>query len=242
MSKRLYPPKPKNQNSDCPSCGFHISYATSFESVLAGNFDNSRDGSYVATRSTPIRASTLEADVLVPAAQSLIWAVVSSVPAVAISFWLRYEWYFPLAVAGVSMAFSWSSSMKRSDMSCSKVEEFEYSPSPDKNDSPAPGAGGEAIRLEVINKSDDMSAAMKIVDLPEGIEPVQFLGLCKDALAGKGLARKNWTGSGKEFSRDQYDGLMTAMVSSGLVMTVPGKGKMLTLGGRKSIKRMIRQA
>lgn len=241
MQKKLYPHKPKKSNNSCPSCGFHISYGHTFEQVLSGKFQNDQNGGYTAYRSTPQRTSTMESDVLVPLAQSAVWSILAALPTIPIAFWLRYEWYFPVVIASASLLASWVSAMRKSESSLSLVEEFSYTP----NDTDAlPVCSSRArknIQLEIKDKSENYGASLKIVDLPESISDVVFHEFCGDILAGKSLARKDWVGDGKTFSRDQYDELIVAMAGSGLICSVPGKGKKLTAGGKGAIRAMIRE-
>lgn len=240
MQEKLYSHRPKKSNSSCPSCGFHISHSSTFESVLSGQFDNTRNGGYTALRSTPVRASTIESDVLVPLAQSVVWSIVSILPAISISYVMRYEWYFPLAVGSASLLVSWLSAVRKSESSLVTVEEFSYSPN-DEIAAPLRAGNVEGVvKLEIKDKSENYGASLKIVQLPAGINESDWNEFCRDILAGRSLARSNWTGNGKLFSRDLYDQLMAKMEEAGLVASVAGKGRRLTLGGKGAIKAMIR--
>lgn len=240
MQEKLYPQIPKKSNGNCPTCGFHISHSSAFDNVLAGQFDNVREGSYVATRVTPVRASTFQSDVAVPAAQSLIWSIVVALPAIPVSYALRYEWYFPLVVSSISMLVSWISAMRRSDKSQSKIEEFAYHTGERQTGKMLSKSSGAGIRLEVTDRSSGSGVAVKIAHLPAGVSTEHFAELCRQVLAGASLARSNWAGSGKLFSRDVYDELMREMISAGLILSIQGKGKTLTTGGKHAIERMLR--
>jgi hypothetical protein len=241
MRKKLYPRKTKKQNSDCPNCGFEIRAKYSFESVLAGGFSNPDNGAYDAIRKTPVRQASLEADVLVPAAQSLVGAVVTTLPAIIVAQLARWEWYSPLAIGACTILVQWFSIVKKLESERSIVEEFSYTPSEEIERPLAQGNPQEPVRLEVVSKDDNYGVAFKIVDLPQSVSGREFVGLCQGVLAGRSLARKNWVGEGKQFSRDQYDDLISAMMTAGLINAIPGKGKKLTLGGKHAIRRMIRE-
>lgn len=240
MQNKLYPQTPKKTNGNCPTCGFHISHSSAFDNVLAGQFDNVREGSYVATRVTPVRASTFQSDVAVPAAQSLIWSIVVALPAIPVSYALRHEWYIPLVVSSISMLVSWISVMRRSDKSQSKIEEFSYHTDERQTGKMLSKSSGAGIRLDVTDRPSGSGVSTKIAHLPVAVSDEQFVSLCREVLAGKSLARSNWTGSGKMFSRDVYDRLVAEMVHAGLIFSLPGKGKTLTTGGKHAIERMLR--
>lgn len=241
MQKKLYHPKHKKSNSGCSQCGFHISYHHTFESVLAGEFENDLNGAYTAFRSTPSRASTIESDVLVPLAQSLVWSVVSILPAIPISYWLRYEWYFPFAVGSVSLLISWLSSQKKAESSLSVVEEFSYSPNGESSGKALGGEPQGGIKLDVTDRSERDVIRIQFVALPPSIEVEKFNEFCKGVVLGKPLSRKEWTPERVLFSRDQYDQLVGELMSSGVVLSVDGKGKVLSRGGKRALARYVKE-
>lgn len=235
MHEKSYHKKQKSQNNNCPQCGFHISYSHSFESILAGNFDNERDGSYTATRVTPLRAGTIEADVLVPAAQSLIWSVVVSLPAIPVAFWMRYEWYFPVAVGSVSMLVSWVSAMKRSDNSQAKVEEFQYTSNGELSEKHLDGPPPPGISLTVIDKTQKNNNSWKIVDLPKTVTQEKADEFLTGIALGKSVSRSEWTPERKHFTRDQYDEICASLLAGNIIIDIPGKGKRLTEVGKAAL-------
>ncbi len=241
MRKKLYPTNNKKTKNDCPNCGWKIERSHTFESVLAGNFSNERNGSYDAYRTTPTRAATLQADVLVPLAQSLVGATLATIPAIVVAQIARWEWYSPLAVGSVTILVQWFSIVKKLEGERSVTEQFSYQPDPENCQAQPLSNKPDGIQLEVISKDDDFKASMKIITLPRSVTAEQFVSFCRDILVGKSLARRNWEGSGKPFSRDSYDDLVAAMQTAGLVMTVQGKGKQLTKGGKRAIARMVRE-
>lgn len=242
MTTKLYPTNRKKQNNDCPSCGFHISYSSTFESVLAGDFSNDRDGSYTATRITPVRSSTVEADVIVPIAQSAIWSLVAILPSIPVMFWLRYEWYFPFAIGSLSLLASWASSMKRSEAMQSKVEEFSYSPDGQDATDKLERKNKQGIEMTIANRTESNSASWKIIELPSGITQEKFDEFCKGIVLGKSMARKEWTPIKRHFSRDQYDDVIEAMETANLVIKRQGEGAYVSPNGKRAIAAYVRQA
>lgn len=235
MQDKLYLKNTKTQNNNCPTCGFHISYLHTFEQVLAGDFDNERDGSYTAHRSTPLRASTIEADVLVPVAQSAIWSIVVSLPAVPVAFWLRYEWYFPVAIGAVSMLISWISAMRRSESSQSKVEEFRYTSNDPQKKKGEPTPTSPGISLTVIDKTHQNAEAWKIIELPVGVTQEKTDEFFKGISLGKSISRAEWTPERKHFSRDQYDQIIASLLAGHIIIDIPGRGKRMTEIGKVAI-------
>ena len=241
MQEKLYPKRRNKSNSECPQCGFKIYKSHQFEQVLSGRYDNPGGGCYEAVRETPTRAFALEPDVLVPAAQSLVSAVVTAIPALAVSMVMRWDWSAPIFVAAATVAVSWFAAISRIRQSASIVESFSYAPpenSDGQNSSPKTETG---IRLDVYSKDDDFRAAIKIVNLPTSVSGKEFREFCNDVLAGKSLARKDWTPVSKGFSRDVYDQLIASMIEAGLVNDLGATGKKISVGGRHAIRRMIRE-
>lgn len=231
----------KQQNNKCPHCGWQFASNFNFEQMIAGLAPGDVNGDFTAYRSTPTRTATIEADLLVPAGQALISALVTALPTAAIGMWFRWQWYAPLAVASITILVQWFRYLNHQERGQAMLEEFSYSPGPPKPSPNARQGNPTPIRLDIYSRDDDHRAAIKIVDLPSNVSGEDFKVLCQDVLAGKSLARSNWAGSGKLLSRDEYDGLMSAMTDAGLIVTWPGAGKRLTNGGRHAIRRMIRE-
>jgi len=62
-----------------------------------------------------------------------------------------------------------------------------------------------------------------------------------DNLPGESLAIAKWTGKGKLFSRDEYEALLNLLQGPDLVVKKPGKGNMLTGGGRRALRQHLKQ-
>lgn len=242
MQEKLYPTKRKNQNSKCPNCGCEISYHSTFENALSGQFDNPDGGAWSFTSFLPIREANIISDVAVPGTQAFISAVLSLPLLASAKIYFEFDWKYAWSISALVMGAYWIKGIRRLEMERGESKEFSYEPVQDSDPGSAQVEKKEKISLEVISKDDDFRAAMKIVDLPEGVSASEFVQFSGDILTGKTLARKEWAGSGKQFSRDQYDEIMVAMLASGLIRSVAGKGKMLTPGGRRAMARMVREA
>lgn len=242
MTNKVYPTKRKKQNSECPNCGCQISYHSTFENALSGKFDNPDGGAWSVTSFLPTRKADLISDVAVPGAQALITAVLSLPLSAAAAILFEHEWYYSFSIAALVMGASWIKGIRRLELERGESKEFSYEPADSPEDIEPRSRKEKKISLEIISKDDDFKASMKIIDLPDGVSASEFVQFCRDILSGRTFARKDWVGSGMQFSRDQYDGLMSAMLDAGLIIQVAGKGKVLTPGGKRAIAMMIRQA
>ncbi len=240
MQRKLYPKKYKQSNNDCPTCGFHVSHTHSFEMMLAGQFDNSRDGGYTAFRSTPTRASTIESDVLVPLAQSLVWSIVSVLPAIPISAWLRYEWYFPFTVGAISLLISWLSAQKKTEASLSVVEEFSYSPNENKGQLVSVSKNTNPLRLEVVHETSGIRSRMQMMEISGGVDEGKFGSFLKDIMAGKSTARKNWTPIAKCFSKDDYEEIIEKLLDAEVLERGKSNTTSITQNGKRTIRGMVK--
>jgi hypothetical protein len=135
----------------------------------------------------------------------------------------------------------WFSIIKKLENERSLIEEFSYNPNEEIERPLHQGNPQEPIKLEVVSKENNYGAALKIVDLPASVTGHEFVEFCQGILGGRSIARENWAGEGKLFSRDRYDGLISAMLTAGIISKIPGRGKKLTLGGKHAIRRMIRE-
>lgn len=61
-----------------------------------------------------------------------------------------------------------------------------------------------------------------------------------DDLPGESLAIANWTGKGKLFSRQEYEALLDLLRKGGAVINQPGKGNILTGGGRRALRQHLK--
>jgi hypothetical protein len=64
--------------------------------------------------------------------------------------------------------------------------------------------------------------------------------LGNDTVPAESLAIANWTGSGKLFSRKEYEELLGLLRKSGTVTNQPGRGNILTGGGRRALRQHLK--
>lgn len=241
MHKEQYHNPQQKSNTECPTCGWKIGHSHTFENALFGQFSNEKNGDFTAIRTTPVRGPSLEADVLVPFAQSLITSIEAVILAIPLSIWLRFEWPILLFIWAGTMLVSWISAVKRAEFSQSKTEEFSYSASQKETGQAASQGGGGPLKLEVIHSISGIRNQMQILDLPGQITEEVFGAFLRDILAGRSLARTNWAGTGKPFSRDSYDGMIEKLLDASIIQPTINGGKMVSNGGKHAIARMVRE-
>lgn len=241
MQNRSYHNPNKKTNNECPTCGWQIGHSHTFEQGLFGQFSNEKNGDFTAYRSTPVRGTSLEADVLVPLAQSLISSVGAIISAIPLSIWLGFEWPIFVLIWAASFLAAWLSAIKRSEFSIAKTEEFSYSAN-EKEVGAIAGQGRPGpLQMEVIHSSGGIRNQMQILDLPDQITEVDFAKFLRDILAGRSLARKDWAGTDKPFSRDGYDGMIDKLLAASIIQPSVKGGKILSNGGKHAIARMVRE-
>ena len=241
MTKKLYPQIKKQAIKNCPSCGVSIHQKYTFESVLTGDFVNYHDGDYEAIRETPTRAYSLEADLLVPAGQVVFTCLVAAFPAGVAALYLQWGWYPVSAIVSVVASLAWSSVL--SDVRARSVitETFSYQGDAREKTVHEFEQRNRGIRMDVVHTTSNIASRMQLLELPERVTEQQFREYLRDIVAGKSLARKNWTGEGKQFSRDVYDKIVECLVTAGMVHVLENRERRITNAGRHCINGMIKR-
>ncbi len=242
MQKEVYTKSPKEANGICSHCGVERERFNTFEMVIGGGFKNESNGDYSAIRRTPLRATTMMSDVFVPAAQSVITAVVFVAPTVVVSLWYRWSWYAPIAVGSVAILLAWIRALDEAKKALFKTEEFSYYGSEQQVGVESGARAGEPVRLEVVHETSGIRERMQLMELPGDISEKDFGTFLADSLAGKGMTRKNWTGVEKPFSRDQFDSVMEKLEVAEMVCRLGNNKRVLTDAGKRAIKVMVRRS
>jgi hypothetical protein len=107
-------------------------------------------------------------------------------------------------------------------------------------------ASGETgtVNLTVDHRYRDGTTEMGRTIKYFGTLPVdldRFNEYARAALRGDSLGIAHWTGSGALFSRSEYDRLLDLLRRAGTVINVPGKGNMITGGGKRALANHLRQ-
>jgi hypothetical protein len=241
MNLNYNPKRPRKANSECPHCGWRIATTFNFEQLLANGIPDGIEGDVSAYRSTPVRGPTIEADLLVPAGQALMSAVATMLPTTIIGLWARWEWYAPILVGSATALLQWFRFLNDQGRNTSIIEEFSYSADRDHNRKTPSAKDRSGLRMEVVHETSGIRSRMQLLELPEQIGEAEFAEFLRDISAGKSLARKNWVGDGKPFSRDVYDDMIDKLLSTSIVNRVGNSGTKLTNGGRHAINAMIRE-
>ena len=212
-----------------------VAQGATFEQTVPWETDLNQ-GPVEATRSTPARAATLESDVFVPLLQSLATGVAIAIPSIGLTIWLRWEWYAPVMIGGVTATVTWLQLLGAHRKLLWIVETV--SSLVDHGHAPEPAQPkAQKISLEVKHEEAGRMNRMQFLDLPAGVTQDQFTDWALAVSGGiKTPARSNWVGSGKPFSRDKYGIFISAMVEAGILRPIPGKGNRLTSEGRQTLK------
>jgi hypothetical protein len=241
MHKKSYHKLPNKSKRECPTCGWEIGHSHTFENALFGQFSNEKNGDFNASRLTPARSPSIEADVLVPLAQSTITSIQAIISAIPLAIWLQWEWPFLLFIWAGTFLCSWISAVKRAELSQAKSEEFSYSANEKEAGQVAGQGGAGPLQMEIIHSTSGIKNRMQILQLPDQITEEIFGTFLRDILAGRSLARNNWAGTGKPFSRDSYDGMIGKLIEASIIQPTVSGGKILTNGGKHVVKRLVRE-
>lgn len=190
---------------------------------------------YDIVTTVPVRPANFQSEVLVPAGQSLMTAVVTGLPAVIVALWLRWDWYSPIFVGSCSMLVTWFSLLSSHKSLLLSVEE--------KFAKPANLCPGCQLKLNhkqapgnlIVSIKDYEGSKTKIVDLPGSVSDEQFALFCAGVANRTPLARSEWVGAGKPLTRAGYDELMRSLEVGGMVIK-RGKAWKTTERGRRTIE------
>lgn len=241
MQNQSYHTQPQKSNNKCPTCGWKIGQAHTFENMLLGQFSNEKNGDFTAIRSTPFRAFSLEADVIVPLAQSLVSGIETVLVMIPVSMWLDFKWPVVMFSAAATMALTWIAAIRKAEFTTLKTEEFSYSAAQSESGGVHVKRADGPLKMEIIHETSGIRNRMQIMDLPAQITEDEFGAFLRDVLAGKSLARSNWVGSDRPFSRDTFDQMIEKLLSVSLIQPASNGGKQLSNGGRHAIRRMVRE-
>ncbi len=238
MQKQFYPKQSKQTNTDPLQGGWQVGHSRTFEDMLTGRFKNEKNGSFSAIRITPVRAQEMIADVAVPAAQSLVWSVAVGLPSISVAMWMRWEWSAPLFIGACTILTSWISGMKKAQNSLMKTEEFSYEAASVEAASVEQRRKGSEISMVVVHEVSGLRNRMQIMEISDGVEEKDFAEFLNDIAAGRPLARKNWVGGGKKFSRDQYDQIIEKLLLASIITQSGSGGKVVSRAGKSAIAHM----
>lgn len=238
MKKQFYHIPKKQSNNNCTACARGSSVSSLFETIVGGQFSNTKSGDYNLVTTTPLFQPTLEGDVLVPLAQTLISGLLFVSVSIPVVMWVGFDWPLGLFFATNMSLVGWIRGIRNAAYSREKTEEMSFSQGTETTSQIARTQSENRVQLEVIHEVSGLRNHMQLLELPAQIGEDEFAGFLRDILAGKSLARDKWAGTGKPFSRGSYDGMMEQLLSASIIQTSVNNGKQLSNGGKHAIKRL----
>jgi len=196
-------------------------------------------------RRAPARPASLESDVLVPLAQSALTGIIIATPTAAAAAVMGYYWVDSLVIGGVVgtvvVTITWLVRMDAHSKLLWLVENVTGRDLDGDGKTVPPPA--PPVQIEVSHTAPNGNLQrMLLFELPDGITEKTFHNWIA-AVTNDGihtLARSHWVGRGKPFSRSQYDNFLKELERAGLVHNVgDGRGRQLTNGGKRALKRQL---
>jgi hypothetical protein len=239
--------------SDMPEqSGYNITPRQTFKQTIPGITPTSPamfEG-YDYEKRQPAREPSLQGDVLVPAAQSLLTGLALGIPSAAVMGMLGYDTTAALATGAAvglsAISVTWLIKMDAHSRLLWLVESVTGRDidGDDEVGEPEPVARPEPVRLEVVNEDAPGKFAGLNIDLPVGVDRGLFAHWAAMVVNnGMPTGRTHWTGAGRPFSRELYDRFLVALETAGIIHDYgDGKGRVLTTGGKHSLKRFLRPA
>lgn len=230
---------PHKQKSDCTNCALRVGQRGTLEQSIASIAGSGIVSDFEVKERNPVRAATLEADVIVPVAQALATGLMTT----ALSYTVAGLAGLDVRAVGTfgvgSLLATWIKLLVDSRRNLAEERRVYVFANRSKEHAGRPTASDGTIRLEVVTSVNGIKNKMQYLDLPSGISEADFVEFCRQVLAGKSLARTNWAGSGKLFSRDVYDGLMACLLDAGIIEKKEKGGKTLSNGGRRAVEHLM---
>jgi len=239
MRRKFYHTLPKQSNTDDPTTSSQSGISSAIENMVSGSLSDTNSGDYTLTITTPLFQSTLEGDFLVPLAQTLVSGLLSVSVAVPAVMLFGINWPVGLFIASVGSLVSWKVATKNAGLSREKTEEMSFYKASEKTAEISHAQSKNVVQLEVVHEENGLKNRMQFIDLPGQIGEADFAEFLRQISSGESLARINWVGQGKPFSRDTYDQLVTKLMAAGIICKAESGGKELTNGGRRAISRVV---
>jgi hypothetical protein len=186
-----------------------------------------------ATRTTPHRPATREADVVVPFEQAAITAGVITLPIAALTAASGWPVYVPVVAGAGAFTLAWFW-LLRDSRSLLRITERIVNRDIDGDgrigDGPEPAP--RSVRLEMIERREG-GATMRFLDMP--LDEVRLREFARGILAGKSFSERAWAGDGKPFSQNDFAALRDKLIETGYARWKGGERRMgaeLTAKGR----------
>lgn len=198
----------------------------------------------------PAREPSLQGDVLVPAAQSLLTGLALGIPSSAVMGMLGYDTATSLATGAIiglsAISVTWLIKMDAHSRLLWLVESVTGRDIDGDGETgePEPVAKADPVRLEVVSEPAPGKFSGLNIDLPVGVDRGLFAHWAAMVVNnGVSTGRTHWTGAGRPFSRELYDKFLIALETAGIIHDYgDGRGRVLTTGGKHSLQRFLRTA
>lgn len=204
------------------------------------------NGSFEASRVVPVRPQNLESDFLTPLFQALGTGAFVTIGA-GLFAWSTpgLTWVFGIGCGVTAAAIHWTVAIVHNPANLQTVETII------RSDLNGDGAIGEPpparpVALEITHRNEGGTFnRMFRCDLPIGVTETDFREFAMGVIEeGRGLAESGWIGSGKPFSRQSYNALLTALEQAGIIRWKDAinhaVGRELTPSGARALRNWLK--
>ena len=195
-----------------------------------GRFSSAPPRDWPMEVAEPIRAPSLAADVLVPVAQAMAYALASLVAGLVLCSLLELPIWYALCAGGLVFALAVPGRMHGIGDTLWRTQQPVLPEAPTH----------ETVRLELTEETPSGGVKrMRIADVP--IDDGRLRQFVQAALQGESLSVHRWVGAGRPFTRSQYVQLADAMEQAGFITAPRGnQGRRLTERGRRVLPKLLR--
>jgi len=196
-----------------------------------GRFSSAPPRDWPVEVAEPIRAPSVAADVLVPVAQAMAYALASIVAGLVLCSLLELPLWYALCAGGLVFALAVPGRMHGIGDTIWRTQQ------PVLPEAPPPA---QTVRLELTEETPSGGVKrMRIADVP--VDDERLRQFVQAALQGESLSVHRWVGAGRPFTRSQYVQLADALEQAGFITAARGnQGRRLTERGRRVLPKLLR--
>jgi len=196
-----------------------------------GRFSSAPPRDWPVEVAEPIRAPSVAADVLVPVAQALAYALATIVGSLVLCSLLELPLWYALCAAGLVFALAIPGRMHGIGDTIWRTQQPVL---------PEPPEPPQTVRLELTEETPTGGVRrMQIADVP--VDDERLRQFVQAALQGESLSVHRWVGAGRPFTRSQYVQLADALEQAGFITQARGnQGRRLTERGRRVLPKLLR--
>jgi len=195
-----------------------------------GRFSSAPPRDWPVEVAEPIREPSVKADVIVPVAQAMAYALASLVAGLVLCSLLALPLWYALCAGGLVFALAIPGRMHGIGDTLWRTQQPVLPEAPTH----------ETVRLELTEETPSGGVKrMRIADVP--IDDGRLRQFVQAALQGEFLSVHRWVGAGRPFTRSQYVQLADAMEQAGFITAPRGnQGRRLTERGRRVLPKLLR--